>query len=89
MPDEPGVEEHPTVTLADKVGQKVAEHVTRAGAANAATETARRAASTLAIAESLRNDLKPAMAEMFGAIIEQLEDDDPTRKFYDMFMSPE
>ena len=89
MPDEPGVEEHPTVTLADKVGQKVAEHVTRAGAANAATETARRAASTLAIAESLRNDLKPAMAEMFGTIIEQLEDDDPTRKFYDMFMSPE
>jgi len=89
MPDEPEVEEHPTVTLADKVGQKVAEHVTRAGAANAATETARRAASTLAIAESLRNDLKPAMAEMFGAIIEQLEDDDPTRKFYDMFMSPE
>jgi hypothetical protein len=89
MPDEPEVEEHPTITLADKVGQKVAEHVTRASAANAATETARRHASTVAIAESLRNDLKPAMAEYFGTIIEQLPDDDPTRKFYELFMSPE
>jgi len=87
--DETEPTEHPTVTLADKVGAKVAEHVTRASAANAATETARRNASTLAIAEGLRNDLKPAMAEMFGTIIEQLEDDDPTRKFYELFMSPE
>ena len=89
MADEELVEEHPTITLADKVGQKVAEHVTRASAANAATETARRHASTVAIAESLRNDLKPAMAEYFGTIIEQLPDDDPTRKFYELFMSPE
>jgi hypothetical protein len=89
MADEELLEEHPTITLADKVGQKVAEHVTRASAANAATETARRHASTVAIAESLRNDLKPAMAEYFGTIIEQLPDDDPTRKFYELFMSPE
>ena len=89
MTDELELEEHPTITLADKVGAKVAEHVAHATAANAATETARRHASTLAIAESLRGDLKPAMQDMFGALIEQLEDDDPTRKFYELFMSPE
>jgi len=89
MTDELEVEEHPTITLADKVGAKVAEHVTKASAANAVTETARRHASTLAIAESLRGDLKPAMQDMFGALLEHLPDDDPTRKFYELFMSPE
>ena len=85
--EEPAV--HPAVTVADKVGAKVAEHVAKASAANAATETARRYASTLAIAESIRDDIKPAMTEMFGAMIDKLPDGDPTRKFYELFMSPE
>ena len=89
MPDDELMEEHPTVTLADKVGAKVAEHVAHAARQNAETETLRRHASTLAIAESLRNDLKPAMAEYFGTIIDKLPDGDPTRQFYELFMSPE
>jgi hypothetical protein len=87
---EPGeVEEHPTVTLADKVGAKVAEHVAAASKANAATETARRHASTLAMAESLRNEIKPAMAEMMAEIIGTLPDDHPSRKFFELFQSPQ
>ena len=89
MTDELEVEEHPTITLADKVGAKVAEHVARTSAANAATETTRRHVATVAIAETLRSDLKPAMHDMFGAMVEHLDADDPTRKFFDLFMSPE
>jgi len=89
MPDPAEPTEHPTITLADKVGEKVAEHITKASQAGAAHETARRHTALTATAESLRNDLKPAMHEMFGAMIEQLPADDPTRKFFDLFMSPE
>ena len=80
---------HPAVTVADKVGQKVAHHIAKATAAGAQAETERRAAATAAVAESLRNDLKPAVQAMFGAMLEQLPDDDPTRQFYELFMSPE
>ena len=80
---------HPAVTVADKVGQKVAHHVARAAAAGAQIETERRAAALAAAAESLRNDLKPALHELFGTMVAALSDDDPLRQFFELFMSPE
>lgn len=80
---------HPAVTVADKVGQKVAHHVARAAAEGAKIETERRAAAMAQMAESLRDDLKPAMAEAFGAMVAALPDDDPLKEFFGLFMSPE
>ena len=80
---------HPAVTVADKVGQKVAHHIAQAAAKGAQAETERRAAAMAAVAESLRNDLKPAMHAAFGPVVAALPDDDPLKQFFDLFMSPE
>ena len=80
---------HPAVTVADKVGRKVAEHVAKAAVAGAHIETERRAEAMAQMAGSLRDDLKPAMREAFGAMVEALPDDDPMKEFFQLFMSPE
>ena len=88
-PEPPGAEElHPLITVADKVGAKVAEHVTKAAKENAQAETERRQAHFASILTGIYETSGPAVRDALAPIMPLIPDDHPLRKTLEAIQSP-
>jgi hypothetical protein len=89
MTDEEPVLEHPSVTVADKVGHKVAEHITAGRQAAAEAETARRAQAQAILAEVIHTQISPALKSALAPMTEGIAEDHPLKEMLEMLGSPE
>jgi hypothetical protein len=81
--------EHPAVTVADKIGQKVAEHVNAARAETNAAETLRRLEALTGTLASLYETTNPAVVDSLAPVMATIDADSPLYKLLDSLQSPE
>ncbi len=82
-------EEHPSIKVADKLGEVIAGHVQATHKAAAADELASRTAFVRELLANASGDVKPALRDALAGVVAAVPEDHPMRKLFELFGSPE